>query len=60
VAFRSISSTPIYQKSPVNAAKDTLKKVDDVASDAALKGINQGGTFNPWETGSNPLFLGNC
>lgn len=53
VAFRSISSTPIYQKSPVDAAKDTLKKADEVASNAAIKGINQGGMFKPWETCSS-------
>ncbi|KAJ5683791.1 uncharacterized protein N7477_000136 [Penicillium maclennaniae] len=42
VAFRSISSTPNYQKSPVDAAKDTLKKADEVVSNAAVKGINKG------------------
>lgn len=47
VAFRSISSTPNYQKGPVDAAKDTLKKADEVASKAALKGIDQGGLFHP-------------
>ena len=45
VAFRSISSTPNYQKSPVDAAKDTLKKADEVVSNAAVKGINKGGMF---------------
>lgn len=47
VAFRSISSTPKYQKSAVDAAKDTVKKADEVASKAALKGIDQGGLFHP-------------
>ncbi|KAJ5211650.1 uncharacterized protein N7498_003296 [Penicillium cinerascens] len=42
VAFRSISSTPSYQKGPVDAAKDTLKKADELASKAALKGIDEG------------------
>ena len=30
---------------PVQATKDTLKKADRTVSDAALKGINQGGMF---------------
>ena len=38
------STTAIAQKSPVDAAKDTLKKVDRTVSDAAVSGIEAGGT----------------
>jgi hypothetical protein len=47
VAFRSISSTPSYQKGPVDAAKDTLKKADDIVSKVAVKGIDKGGMSIP-------------
>jgi hypothetical protein len=47
VAFRSISSTPSYQKGPVDAAKDTLKKADDMVSKVAVKGIDKGGMCIP-------------
>ncbi|KAB8268776.1 hypothetical protein BDV30DRAFT_243078 [Aspergillus minisclerotigenes] len=39
---RSISATAAKQKGPVEAAKDTLKKTDDVLSGAAVKGIEKG------------------
>ncbi|KAJ5239507.1 hypothetical protein N7468_004126 [Penicillium chermesinum] len=39
---RSISVTPQYQKSPVEAAKETVKKADRVVADAAVKGIDKG------------------
>lgn len=42
---RTISSTPEKDMGPVQATKDTLKKADRTVSDAALKGINQGGMF---------------
>lgn len=38
-----ISSTVKKETGPVDATKRTLKKADRVVSDAALKGINQGG-----------------
>jgi hypothetical protein len=44
-AIRSISATASYNKGPIDATKDTLKKADRTVSDAAVKGINQGGMF---------------
>jgi hypothetical protein len=44
-AIRSISATASYNKGPVAAAKETLKKADRTVSDVAVKGINKGGTF---------------
>ncbi|EYE94676.1 uncharacterized protein EURHEDRAFT_378130 [Aspergillus ruber CBS 135680] len=41
-AFRSISSTTKKDKGVADATKDTLKKADKTASDAALKGIETG------------------
>ncbi|KAJ6083175.1 hypothetical protein N7467_007310 [Penicillium canescens] len=41
-AIRSISATASYNKGPIDATKDTLKKADRTVSDAAVKGINQG------------------
>ncbi|ODM19311.1 hypothetical protein SI65_05928 [Aspergillus cristatus] len=41
-AFRSLSSTSKKDKGVADATKDTLKKADKVASDAALKGIETG------------------
>lgn len=45
MAIRSISSTANYQKGPIDATKDTLKKADEVVSNAAVKGIDKGGMF---------------
>lgn len=42
-AIRSISATASYNKGPIDATKDTLKKADRTVSDAAVKGINKGG-----------------
>ncbi|KAJ5167960.1 uncharacterized protein N7482_003554 [Penicillium canariense] len=42
VALRSISSTARYEKGPVDATKDTLKKADRIVSDVAVKGIDKG------------------
>ncbi|KAJ5103672.1 hypothetical protein N7532_004201 [Penicillium argentinense] len=42
IGIRSISSTASYQKGPIDATKDTLKKADRVVSDAAVGGINKG------------------
>ena len=52
---RSISATAAKQKGPVEAAKDTLKKTDDVLSGAAVKGIEKGGMYP-----SSPLQLPLC
>lgn len=41
--WRGISSTARKEKGPVQATKDTLKKVDQAASGVALKGIDKGG-----------------
>ncbi|KAJ5293874.1 hypothetical protein PENANT_c002G08230 [Penicillium antarcticum] len=41
-AIRSISATASYNKGPIDATKDTLKKADRTVSDAAVKGIDQG------------------
>ncbi|KGO36619.1 hypothetical protein PEX1_044440 [Penicillium expansum] len=41
-AIRSISATAPYNKGPVDATKDTLKKADRVVSNVAVKGINTG------------------
>lgn len=45
VYLRSVSSTARNEKGPVDATKDTLKKADRVVSDAAVKGIDKGGTL---------------
>ena len=45
VHIRSVSSTARNEKGPVDATKDTLKKADRVVSDAAVKGIDKGGTL---------------
>lgn len=45
VAIRSLSSTARADKSAVDATKDTLKKADRTFSEAAVKGINKGGTW---------------
>lgn len=42
-ASRAVSSTPKREKGPVDATKDTLKKVNRSVSDATLKGIETGG-----------------
>ena len=39
-----LSTSIKVQKSAVDSAKDVLKKVDRTASDAAVKGIETGGT----------------
>ncbi|KAE8371211.1 hypothetical protein BDV26DRAFT_286966 [Aspergillus bertholletiae] len=39
---RAISATTAKQKGPAEAAKDTLKKADQVLSGAAVKGIEKG------------------
>lgn len=44
-ASRSLSSTAKNEKGPMETTKDTLKKADKTFSDAALKGIETGGTF---------------
>ncbi|KXG48913.1 uncharacterized protein PGRI_027830 [Penicillium griseofulvum] len=41
-AIRSISATAPYNKGPIDATKDTLKKADRTVSDVAVKGINTG------------------
>jgi hypothetical protein len=38
-AIRSISATASYNKGPIDATRDTLKKADRTVSDAAVKGI---------------------
>jgi hypothetical protein len=43
-AYRCFSTTLRAQKGPVEATKDTLKKADRSVSDAAVKGIEKGGT----------------
>jgi hypothetical protein len=43
-AFRFVSSTSKKDKGVADATKDTLKKADRAASDAALRGIETGGT----------------
>jgi hypothetical protein len=45
IGIRSISSTASYQKGPIDATKDTLKKADRAVSDAAVGGINKGGMY---------------
>jgi hypothetical protein len=44
-AIARFSTSPYYQKGPVEAGKETLKKVDRTVSDAAVKGIETGGTL---------------
>lgn len=39
---RSLTATARCEKGPVETAKDTLKKADRLASDAAVKGIDKG------------------
>ena len=51
---RRFTTSP-YRQSVVDSAKDTLKKVDRTVSDAAVKGIEKGGMFNP--SGSVPEFI---
>lgn len=41
---RSLHASARLQKNPVDATKETLKKADRVVSDAAVKGIEKGGT----------------
>lgn len=41
---RLFSTSPIVRKSPVETVKDAAKKVDRTVSDAAVKGIEKGGT----------------
>jgi hypothetical protein len=43
LATRTISSTAMMSKGPIEATKDTLKKADRTVSDAAVKGLNKGG-----------------
>lgn len=43
LATRTLSSSAVMNKSPVEATKDTLKKADRTVSDAAVKGLNKGG-----------------
>lgn len=43
IARRLFSTAPALRKTAVDAAKDTLKKVDRTVSDAAVKGIEKGG-----------------
>lgn len=45
LAYRYFSTTQAAQRGPVEAAKDTLKKVDRTVSDAAVKGIETGGVY---------------
>jgi hypothetical protein len=42
---RLFSTTPIARKSPVETVKDAVKVVDRAVSDAAVKGIEKGGTL---------------
>ncbi|CRG85979.1 hypothetical protein PISL3812_02982 [Talaromyces islandicus] len=42
LAYRSISTTPVAQRGPVEATKDTIKKVDRTVANAAVKGIETG------------------
>lgn len=49
VASRSLSSTAKKEKGPVEATKDTLKKAERGASNAALKGLETGGTSTDWK-----------
>jgi hypothetical protein len=54
--YRSFSTTVAYQRGPVDAAKDTAKAADRKAADAAIKGIETGGTWaNPEESGLQSL-----
>ena len=41
---RLFSTTPIARKGPVETVKDAVKAVDRTVSDAAVKGIETGGT----------------
>lgn len=41
---RLFSTSPIVRKSPVETVKDAAKAVDRKVSDAAVKGIETGGT----------------
>lgn len=43
---RLFSTSPIVRKSPVETVKDAAKTVDRTVSDAAVKGIEKGGTFS--------------
>lgn len=43
---RLVSSTNPRDSGPVDATKETLKKADRKVSDAAVKGIETGGTFS--------------
>jgi hypothetical protein len=45
LANRSFSTTRVAQKGPVEATKDTIKKVDRTVANAAVKGIETGGTY---------------
>ncbi|PYI33064.1 hypothetical protein BP00DRAFT_424446 [Aspergillus indologenus CBS 114.80] len=44
-ATRALSSSACLNKGPVESAKDTLKAADRTVSDAAVKGIEVGGTL---------------
>ena len=55
VASRSLSCTTKKEKGPVEATKDTLKKAERSASNAALKGLETGGTSTPLETSCHVL-----
>ena len=56
-AIRSISATTPYNKGPIDATKETLKKADRTVSDAAVKGIDKGGKSSvmsrPWPCFNN-------
>lgn len=41
---RLFSTTPVARKGPVETIKDAAKAVDRTISDAAVKGIEKGGT----------------
>lgn len=45
IGTRAFSSSPWHSKGPIDATKETLKKVDRTVSNAAVKGIEKGGTF---------------
>jgi hypothetical protein len=45
LAYRSFSTTLAAQRGPVETTKDTIKKVDRTVANAAVKGIETGGTY---------------
>ena len=57
---RLFSTSPIVRKSPVETVKDAAKKIDRTVSDAAVKGIETGGTLIFPVPISSPLAIYGC